>query len=194
MFDFILALIGLVLLCPILLFVACWIKLDSPGPVLFLQTRTGEKGHVFRIIKFRTMKVASESLGKLTVGEGDARITKSGRLIRKYKIDELPQLLNVLLGEMSFVGPRPEVPEFIATYPIDVKTKVLSVKPGITDNASIFMIDENQMLAEYEDPHEAYVSMVLPLKQKMYVDYVDNQSFFGDVKIILKTILKVFSR
>ena len=193
-FDFFFSLLGIVILLPIFIAVSFWIKVDSEGPVLFRQQRVGQYGRLFRIYKFRSMGVASEDKGKLTVGNTDLRITRCGRVIRKLKIDELPQLFNVLFGDMSLVGPRPEVPEFILTYPDHVKDKVLSVKPGITDNASILLVDESELLAQYEDPHEGYMQDILPIKQKLYVEYVDNHSLVGDVKIIFKTLIKICSR
>lgn len=193
-FDFVASLMGLFILMPLLVVIGVWIKIDSRGPIFFRQVRVGRNGKLFRIHKFRSMRLESENKGKLTVGANDSRITRSGSFIRKYKIDELPQLIDVLKGDMSLVGPRPEVPEYIAFYPLEIKNRVLSVKPGITDNASILMVDENEILAKYDDPHLGYVTEVLPIKQKMYLEYVKNQSFLGDLKIILKTIWKIVAR
>lgn len=193
-FDFLASLLGLIILLPMLVMISIWIKLDSKGPVFFRQTRVGKNGKLFRIHKFRSMRIESESLGKLTVGSNDSRITRSGSLIRKYKIDELAQLIDVFRGDMSLVGPRPEVPEYIAVYPKDIKDKVLSVKPGITDNASILMVNENEILSKYADPDIGYITEVLPIKQRLYIDYVENQSFFGDLVIIFKTIWKIIVR
>lgn len=193
-FDFFASLIGIFLLLPLLIAIAVWIKIDSKGPVFFRQVRVGQNGKFFRIHKFRSMRLESENKGKLTVGVNDSRITRSGSFIRKYKIDELPQLIDVLKGDMSLVGPRPEVPEYIAAYPQEIKDRVLSVKPGITDNASILMVDENEILAKYGDPHHAYLTEVLPIKQKLYLDYVENQSFFGDLEIIFKTVWRIVAR
>ena len=139
------------------------------------------------------MYINSESKGRLTVG-ADTRITKVGGVIRKYKLDELPQLIDVFVGKMSLVGSRPEVPEYIRCYPDDVRDKVLSVRPGITDNASLEMIDENDVLSNYKDPRSAYIEIILPLKQKYYLEYVANNSLWVDIKIIIKTLLKIFSR
>jgi lipopolysaccharide/colanic/teichoic acid biosynthesis glycosyltransferase len=139
------------------------------------------------------MKVNSEREGRLTVGS-DSRVTKSGLFLRKSKVDELPQLIDVFLGRMSLVGPRPEVQEFIDEYSGSVRTKVLSVRPGITDLASIEMVDENEILGKYDDPRVAYIEKILPLKQKYYMEYVDTQSFFLDIKIIFLTLVKVISR
>lgn len=185
--------IGLIFLFPAFLLIMIWIKLDSPGPIFFRQVRVGRFGEPFRIHKFRTMRVDAEQSGRLTVGV-DSRITRSGLFLRKYKLDELPQLIDVLIGRMSLVGPRPEVQEFIDCYPSAVRDKVLSVRPGITDWASIEMVDENQLLAGYDDPRQAYIDIVLPIKQRFYLAYVDQQGFITDIKIILSTILKVFSR
>lgn len=193
-FDFLASLGGLIFLLPLLIMIGIWIKIDSQGPVFFRQVRVGQHGKLFRIHKFRSMRLESENKGKLTVGTNDSRITRSGTFIRKYKIDELPQLIDVFKGDMSLVGPRPEVPEYIAAYPQEIKDKVLSVKPGITDNASILMVDENEILAKYDDPHHGYLTEVLPIKQKLYVDYIDNQSFVGDLGIIFKTIRKIIAR
>ncbi|RUO62645.1 sugar transferase [Pseudidiomarina insulisalsae] len=193
-FDVVSAAIGILLLSPVFLAIAVWIKLDSPGPVFFRQVRVGKDGEIFRIHKFRSMRVDAESKGKLTVGKRDKRVTHSGNFIRKFKIDELPQLFDVFFGDMSLVGPRPEVPEYIACYEPNIREKVLSVRPGITDNASILMVDENEILEKYDDPHAAYIEHILPIKQKLYVDYVDNQSFVGDLVIIFKTVIKVITR
>ncbi|WP_411369055.1 sugar transferase [Pseudidiomarina salilacus] len=194
LFDVVSAIIGIVLLSPVFLAVAIWIKFDSPGPIFFRQVRVGRNGETFRIHKFRSMSVDAESKGKLTVGRRDSRVTRSGNFIRKFKIDELPQLFDVFIGNMSLVGPRPEVPEYIACYEPAIREKVLSVRPGITDNASIMMVDENAILEKYDDPHAAYIEQILPIKQKLYVDYVDNHSFVGDLVIIFKTVFKVITR
>ncbi|EQB98225.1 sugar transferase [Photorhabdus temperata] len=192
-FDFIASLIGLIIISPILIAVAIWIKMDSKGPIFFRQKRIGQYNKNFYIHKFRSMTTGSEQKGQLTVGN-DRRITNSGKFIRKYKIDELAQLIDVIQGKMSLVGPRPEVPQFMDKYPDDIRDKILSVKPGITDLASIEMIDENDILDKYADPHQAYIDIVMPIKAKHYLEYIDNKSFFYDLKIIFKTIYKVVSR
>lgn len=192
-FDIVCALIGLVVLSPLFLVIAVWIKLDSNGPVFFRQVRVGRNGKPFRIHKFRTMGVNSESVGRLTVGN-DSRVTRSGHFLRKSKIDELPQLIDVVVGNMSLVGPRPEVQEFIDCYPSEVRRVVLSVRPGITDLASIEMVDENEILAKYTDSRKAYIEQILPIKQQYYVDYVRNNSLFEDINIIFKTIYKIVNR
>ncbi len=192
-FDFICALCGLLVLLPLFIVIAIWIKLDSNGTIFFRQVRVGRNGVPFSIHKFRTMRQNSESLGRLTVGE-DSRVTRSGFFLRKSKIDELPQLIDVLIGKMSLVGPRPEVQEFIDCYPYAVKKEVLSVRPGITDLASIEMVDENEILSGYSDHRQAYIDIILPIKQKYYVEYVRNNSIGLDILIILKTIFKIVSR
>jgi lipopolysaccharide/colanic/teichoic acid biosynthesis glycosyltransferase len=190
LFDLFFSFLGIIFLSPVLLLVSCLVKLDSNGPIFFLQERVGLNGKVFLIHKFRTMHVFSEQKGSLTVGQ-DVRITQIGRFLRKYKIDELPQLLDVFNGKMSFVGPRPEIQEFIDIYTLNVKNKVLSVKPGITDMASIEMVDENDILGKFEDPKQAYINIILPIKQRHYLYYVDNQSIWFDFKIIILTIFKI---
>lgn len=192
-FDFLLSGIGLFILSPLFLAVAIWIKVDSSGPVFFRQKRVGLFGKDFFIYKFRTMRVNAESAGRLTVGK-DSRITRSGHFLRKSKIDELPQLIDVLLGTMSLVGPRPEVREFIDCYPDEVKDKVLSVRPGITDRASIEMVDENEILSKYEDPRQAYIDHILPIKQKYYVQYVENRTLLLDITLIFQTLLKIVGK
>jgi lipopolysaccharide/colanic/teichoic acid biosynthesis glycosyltransferase len=193
-FDGLASTFGLLALAPVLLLLAVWIKLDSPGPVFFRQERVGRGGKLFRIHKFRTMVTDAERRGlQITVG-ADARVTRVGQWLRKYKLDELPQLLDVWLGHMSLVGPRPEVPRYVACYPVDVRDVVLSVRPGITDRASIEFKDENQILGRSDDPHAAYVNEVLPIKLRYYVDYVRDRSFCGDIAVILATIRSLVIR
>lgn len=188
LFDWLASTFGLLALAPVLLLLAVWIKLDSSGPVFFRQERVGRGGKLFRIHKFRTMVTDAERRGlQITVG-ADARVTRVGQWLRKYKLDELPQLLDVWLGQMSLVGPRPEVPRYVACYPADVRDVVLSVRPGITDRASIEFKDENEILGRAPDPHLAYVNEVLPIKLRYYVDYVAQRSFWSDVGIILMTV------
>lgn len=180
--------LGLLLLSPFLLALALWIKLDSSGPVFFRQERVGRRGRMFSIHKFRTMVTDAERLGlQITVGE-DARVTRVGRWLRKYKLDELPQLMDVWLGHMSLVGPRPEVPRYVACYPSNVRDVVLSVRPGITDRASIEFKAENEILGRAADPNHAYVEEVLPIKLKYYVEYVNSRTFWGDLNLIFLTI------
>jgi len=193
LFDVFASGLGLLFLSPLLLLVALWIKLDSPGPVFFRQVRAGRFGDSFRIHKFRTMRVNAESAGRLTIG-ADSRITRSGHFLRKFKLDELPQLIDVFLGRMSLVGPRPEVQEFIDCYPPEVRDKILSVRPGITDMASIEMVDENEILGRYEDARQAYIDVILPIKQRYYLEYVDRQSLLLDLKLIFQTLQKIIAR
>lgn len=186
-FDWLASSLGLVMLAPMLLVLAGWIKLDSPGPVFFRQERVGRGGKLFRIHKFRTMVTDAERRGlQITVG-ADARVTRVGQWLRKYKLDELPQLLDVWLGHMSLVGPRPEVPRYVACYPAMVRDVVLSVRPGITDRASIEFKDENMILGCAADPDKAYVEEVLPIKLKYYVEYIETNSLLGDVNLIIRT-------
>ncbi|EFZ1888341.1 sugar transferase [Shigella sonnei] len=192
-FDVIVAGLGLLFLFPVFIIVSMLIVADSKGGVFFRQYRVGRFGKDFRIHKFRTMFIDSEKKGRITVGQ-DARVTRVGWYLRKYKIDELPQLIDVLSGTMSLVGPRPEVREFIDEYPDDIRGKVLSVRPGITDLASIEMVDENEILSSYDDPRRAYIDIILPIKQRYYLDYVANNSVKYDCVIIWKTIIKILSR
>ena len=188
LFDIVCAAIGLLLLSPLLLAVAVWIKLDSAGPVMFRQERVGRFGRTFRIHKFRTMRVDAPRLGpQITIGE-DARITRSGRWLRATKVDELPQLWDVLRGEMSLVGPRPEVPRYVAMYPAELREVVLSVRPGITDPASLSFRNESELLAKAADPEREYVEVVMPMKLRLAADYVRNASLGGDIRLILATL------
>ncbi|KUM04485.1 sugar transferase [Chromobacterium subtsugae] len=193
LFDIAAAGAGLAVLALPLMAVALWVKLDSPGPVFFRQVRVGRGGALFRIHKFRTMQVDTERHGQLTVG-ADSRVTGAGRVLRKTKLDELPQLLDVLFGDMSLVGPRPEVPKYVAHYPAEVKDIVLSVRPGITDWASIKMIDENEILGRAADPERAYIDEVLPEKLGYYVRYAETHSLLEDIRIIVATLMKIVSR
>lgn len=188
-FDILASGVGLLLLSPIILLIALAVKLDSSGHIFFRQERVGQYGKLFRIHKFRTMVTNAESKGlQITVGS-DARITKVGFFLRKYKIDELAQLIDVFQGNMSLVGPRPEVPHYVAYYPEAARQLVLSVKPGITDWASIKYKDENEVLARSSDPQQAYVNEVLPIKLSYYIEYVQGRTFFGDIRIIFATLL-----
>jgi len=194
LFDFTASFFGLILLTPIFVLSALWIMIDSKGPIFFRQERVGFQGINFRIHKFRTMVLNAEKKGKqITVGE-DSRITTVGSFLRKYKLDELPQLIDVLVGDMSLVGPRPEVPKYIDCYSDDEKYDVLSVKPGITDNASIEFRNENELLASSNDPEATYINEVLPKKIALYRKYVRECSFFGDVAIIFKTIFLIIKK
>ena len=191
LFDLFWVIPGLLFLSPLLVVIAIWIKVDSPGPVFFRQIRVGLGGREFKVLKFRTMVPDAEKMGlKITVG-GDPRITRSGDFLRKYKLDELAQLFNVLSGKMSLVGPRPEVPEYVALYPADVREKILSVKPGITDLASLEYKDENELLKDADNPHEVYVQEIMPRKLDYYVQYVEQRTLWFDFIIILRTIVAI---
>ncbi|WP_037353059.1 sugar transferase [Selenomonas sp. FC4001] len=187
LFDLLFTIPGVIILSPMLIVLALWVHFDSDGPVFFRQERVGRNGINFRIFKFRTMVFDAESRGtQITVG-ADKRVTRCGEVLRKYKLDELPQLFNVILGDMSLVGPRPEVPCYIAKYTVEEREEVLSVRPGITDNASIVFRSENEILGRAQDPEWAYINEVLPIKIKYYREYVQNRSLVGDFMIILKT-------
>ena len=189
-FDFILSLVGLVVLAPIFIVLAIWIKIDSKGPVFYKQVRVGRNGIDFGLFKFRSMVVDADKKGLITVGGRDPRITRSGYFIRKYKLDELPQLINVLVGDMSLVGPRPEVRKYVNLY-TDEQQKVLSVKPGITDYASIEYMDENEILGKSSDPEKTYIEDIMPEKIKYNMKYIQNKNLFEYFKIILLTVLKI---
>lgn len=186
------ALLGLILLTPLLLLMALWIKLDSEGPVFFRQERVGRYGVVFRIFKFRTMTVSTEKNQQLTVGN-DVRITRAGYYLRRYKIDELPQLINVLFGAMSLVGPRPEVPRYVQCYPVAIRDIVLSVPPGITDWASIKYKAENSILGNSSNPEKTYIEEILPIKLDYYLNYVNKRTMLMDLKIIFATLAALVS-
>ena len=190
LFDIVVAGIGLVLLAPALIFIGAWIKWDSPGSALFLQQRVGRHGRPFNIFKFRTMHDHHAHGAQLTIGR-DSRITHAGHFLRRYKLDELPQLLNVLAGSMSLVGPRPEVPRYVACYPPELRALVLSVSPGITDWAAIEYKDENTLLASSRDPERTYIEHVLPKKLDLYARYVRERSFWVDLRIIFRTLAVV---
>ena len=189
-FDFILSLVGLVVLAPIFIVLAIWIKIDSKGPVFYKQVRVGKNSIDFELFKFRSMVVGADKKGLITVGGRDPRITHSGYFIRKYKLDELPQLINVLVGDMSLVGPRPEVRKYVNLY-TDEQQKVLSVKPGITDYASIEYMDENEILGKSSDPEKTYIEDIMPEKIKYNMKYINNKNLFEYFKIIFLTVLKI---
>jgi putative undecaprenyl-phosphate galactose phosphotransferase len=189
-FDFVLSLVGLVILAPIFIVLAVWIKIDSMGPVFYKQIRVGQNGKDFGLFKFRSMVVDADKKGLITVGGRDPRITRSGYFIRKYKLDELPQLINVLVGDMSLVGPRPEVKKYVELY-TDEQQKVLSVKPGITDYASIEYMDENEILGKSTDPEKIYIEEIMPEKIKYNMKYIKNRSLIEYFKIIFLTVLKI---
>ena len=188
-FDFTASFLGCIILIPVFISIAILIKLDSKGPIFFKQKRVGKDGKEFEILKYRTMVVDAEKLGKqITVGD-DSRITKIGKFLRKYKLDELPQLFNVLKGDMSLVGPRPEVPKYVNIYN-ESEREVLKVKPGITDFASIEYRDENEILGNVENPEEYYINAIMKHKLQLNLEYINKNNIFLDIKIIFKTLLK----
>ncbi|MET1054853.1 MAG: sugar transferase [Pedobacter sp.] len=189
LFDILFSLIGIICMLPLWLLVMACLKLDSAGPVFYTQVRVGLNHKCFWLIKFRTMCTGADKKGLLTVGK-DNRITAVGGWLRKYKVDELPQLINILKGEMSFVGPRPEVPHYVDMYN-DGQRRVLSVKPGITDWASIRYIRENELLAGAEDPEAFYIQTVMPSKISQNLEYVDHHDLWTDCKIISYTIKNI---
>ncbi len=192
LFDIGASLIALMLLSPLFLVLSIWILLDDGAPLFFTQIRVGKDQVPFKLYKFRSMYKDAESRGQLTVGESDPRVTNSGLFIRKYKLDEFAQLINVLKGEMSIVGPRPEVPKYVAFYTKE-QLKVLSVRPGLTDTSSIYYINEDEILGKADNPEKAYIEDILPKKLGLQLEYVEQQSFTGDVRLILKTLGKIFS-
>jgi lipopolysaccharide/colanic/teichoic acid biosynthesis glycosyltransferase len=191
LFDVVSSLLVLLFCWPIFVGVALAIAIDSRGGVFYKQIRVGKKGVHFGLLKFRTMRVGSDKTGQLTVGEKDNRITGVGYILRKTKLDEIPQLLNILLGDMSVVGPRPEVPKYVAYYNKE-QQQVLSVKPGLTDYASIEYLKENELLAKSNDPEKTYIEEIMPAKLALNLKYIREQSLLVDLKIIVNTILKIF--
>ncbi len=186
-FDIIASTLGLIVLAIPMIIISIIIKIDSKGEVLFKQTRVGKNGENFKIFKFRTMVKDAQSMGRsITVGQ-DARITRVGSFLRKAKLDELPQLLNVFIGSMSLVGPRPEVPKYVEMYN-DEQRKVLAVRPGITDLASIEYRDESKVLAEAEDPDKTYIEEIMPHKLNLNLEYISKMGFFYDIGLIFRTI------
>ncbi len=184
--DMVVAALGLVASSPVQAVIAAAVKADSPGPVLFRQVRVGRHGRPFEILKFRTMTAGAT--GAAITAAGDARVTRVGAVLRDTKLDELPQLLNVLVGQMSLVGPRPEVPHYVALWPADRRERILSVRPGITDPASIEFRDEAVLLAAQSDPERYYREVLLPRKSQVYAEYVDSVSPWGDLAILWGTL------
>ena len=189
-FDIVFSLCGLIILTPLFLIILFLIRLESKGNPMFKQLRIGKNGKPFYMYKFRSMRLHAEKSGFITVGENDSRITFIGRLIRKYKVDELPQLINVLVGEMSVVGPRPEVIRYVELYNQEQK-KVLSVKPGITDYASIEYSNENELLGKSSNPESTYINEIMPVKLRLNLKYIEEQGMITDFKIIVTTIAKI---
>lgn len=191
-FDIVASGCGLLVLSPVFLVVAIWIKLDSRGPVFYRQVRVGFKNRDFKIFKFRSMRIGADKGSLVTIGGRDPRVTRSGYFIRKYKLDELPQLINVFIGDMSLVGPRPEVRHYV-DYWTPEQMHVLDVRPGITDPASIKFRNENELMGRAENPEEYYIHVIMQEKIKFYLEYVENASFLYDLKLIFKTFKVIIS-
>ena len=183
--DIIFSGLGLICLSPLFVFLALWVKLDSPGPVFYRQVRVGRNNRDFKLYKFRSMRVDSDKKGLITIGGHDPRVTQSGYYIRKYKLDEFPQLINVFLGDMSLVGPRPEVRKYVDMY-TDEQMHVLDVRPGITDMASIYYRNENELLEKANNPEKYYREVIMQDKLRINLEYVRNHSVIGDFRMILK--------
>ena len=190
LFDIIASLLGIIILIPLLFIICIFIVAGSGFPVFYLQTRVGKDGKDFNLFKFRTMANNSDKKGLLTIGGRDSRVTKIGYYLRKYKLDELPQLLNVFIGDMSLVGPRPEVRKYVSLYN-DMQKKVLHVRPGITDLASIEFFDENEMLGKSLNPEQTYITEVMPKKLELNLLYIEQRGFIMDLNIICNTLLKI---
>lgn len=191
-FDILTSAIVLLVLLPVWLVIALLIAIESPGGVFYKQVRVGKDNRDFQLYKFRTMRVGSDKKGLLTVGERDNRITRIGYFLRKYKIDEFPQLLNIIKGDMSIVGPRPEVRKYVDMYTPE-QTKVLSVRPGLTDYASIKYVNENEVLAASDNPEQTYIDEVMPAKLELNLQYIANQSLLEDIRLIFKTFKAIFN-
>lgn len=191
LFDLLFSFLGLIILSPLLLIIALVVLIDSPGKVIYTQWRVGKNNRDFKLYKFRTMKINADKLGLITVGMKDPRITRSGAFIRKYKLDELPQLLNVFNGQMSLVGPRPEVRKYTEQYSLANQMIVLSVKPGITDIASIEYSKENELLSGVNDPEKYYIDVLMPAKIRLNLNFIENPTLSNYLRIIIKTIDKL---
>jgi lipopolysaccharide/colanic/teichoic acid biosynthesis glycosyltransferase len=192
--DLLLAVLGLIVLAPLLLVSMAWVRLDSPGPVFFRQERVGQAGRPFRIHKLRTMFVDVAKRGPAVTELDDPRVTRAGRWLRHYRIDELPQLIDVIAGDMSLVGPRPELPRFVALYPPDLRDRVLAVRPGITDPAALEFADEAELLAGSADPERTYVDVILPRKLRRQVEYVQRANWASDLVVIARTLRMLAQR
>jgi len=186
--DIALSTVGLLLLLPFFIIASILIKRESKGPVFYKQLRIGLNGKSFYIYKFRTMEVEADREGLPITGADDPRLTKVGRLLRKIKLDEMPQLLNVLKGEMSLVGPRPEVPEYVELY-TDEQKKILTVKPGMTDPATVYFRNEEELLAQADDKESFYINEIIPVKMRLYLRYIENRSLLYDIKLIFLEVL-----
>ena len=192
LFDVIASGFGLIVLSPLFIILAIWIKLDSKGPVFYRQVRVGYKNKDFRIFKFRSMRVGADKGSLVTIGGHDPRVTRSGYFIRKFKFDELPQLINVFLGDMSLVGPRPEVRHYV-DYWTPEQMHVLDVRPGITDPASIKFRNENELMEKAEDPEKYYIEVIMQEKIRLYLEYVEKHSFLYDLGLVFKTFWVIVS-
>lgn len=192
LFDIVASGCGLLVLSPVFLIMAIWIKLDSKGPIFYRQVRVGRHNKNFRIFKFRSMRVGADKGSLITIGGRDPRITRSGYFIRKYKLDEFPQLINVFIGDMSLVGPRPEV-RYYVNYWTPEQMSVLDVRPGITDPASIKYRNENELMGKAEDPEDYYINVIMQEKIKLYLEYVQNVSFWYDIKLIFQTFKAIIA-
>ena len=192
LFDIVASGLGLIVLSPLFFVIAIWIKMDSKGPVFYRQVRVGRWNKDFRIFKFRSMRVGADQGSLVTIGGHDPRITRSGYFIRKFKLDELPQLINVFVGEMSLVGPRPEVRHYV-NYWTPEQMHVLDVRPGITDPASIKFRNENELMEQAEDPEKYYIEEIMQEKIRLYLEYVEKHSFFYDLCLIFKTFWVILS-
>ena len=190
LFDIVASGLGLIVLSPLFLILAIWIKLDSKGPVFYRQVRVGYKNKDFRIFKFRSMRVGADKGSLVTIGGRDPRVTRSGYWIRKFKLDELPQLINVFIGDMSLVGPRPEVRHYV-DYWTPEQMHVLDVRPGITDPASIKFRNENELMEQAEDPEKYYIEVIMQEKIKLYLEYVEKHDFWYDLGLIFKTFFVI---
>ena len=191
LFDIIISFLALVILLPVLIIISIWVLLDSKGGIFYRQSRVGKNNRDFTLLKFRTMHPGADTKGLLTVGERDPRITGAGYSLRRTKLDELPQLINILAGDMSLVGPRPEVRKYVDLY-TDEQLKVLDIRPGLTDNASLAYIDESEILAKSEDPEKTYIETILPAKLELNLQYIRERSMGKDIGIIFRTISRIF--
>lgn len=191
LFDFLFSTFGLLILFPFFLLIALWIKLDSRGPVFYRQERIGLNSIPFLLFKFRTMHTGADRGNAITVGHRDPRITRAGYYLRKFKLDELPQLINVLSGTMSLVGPRPELKKFVDLYTPE-QQQVLTIKPGITDYASIEFRNENELLTGKPNPIDFYIREIMPVKLALNLKYLQSQSFWSDLVIIFRTLVSIF--
>ncbi len=191
LFDIVISFLALVILLPFFIIISIWVLLDSNGGIFYQQRRVGKNNREFPLLKFRSMHPGADKKGLLTVGGRDPRITKAGYYLRKIKLDELPQLLNILAGNMSIVGPRPEVRKYVDLYTLE-QLKVLDIRPGLTDYASLAYINESEMLANSEDPEQTYIATIMPAKLELNLKYISERSLVKDIRIIFKTLKSIF--